>query len=391
MDFDEKDFRLADCFKPVLEEGAYIITGSQDVTSPVMEQFSATRDFYVAANTENLAVGELFSVYPNPEQQGNFSGTLPFMVLNNPAYPWIRHWTNDIGGAPVPWLALIVVAGNEGAVETDITYSQLLTLKEDGVFFPYDKNAAARCKDDDKIHILTLPRAVCDEVMPAAEDLPWLTHAKYVNLAAAEDAISEQDGWFSTIVANRFVPSDGESTVKSTIYLIAVDKYLGHPIPDHCEFVRFVSLYHWNVYSQNVEDESFVGLMSGLSRNSRSVEGNSLKPHYLRTGEKTYSLYHSPLLPLDSARYENINGEENYTADGRMIYDWETGIFDVSYAAAFNLGRLITLSRRSEAEAITAWRKEHAMERHLRMLDSAVGLSAVDLEELCRRITEEKL
>lgn len=391
MDFDDKDFKLADCFKPVLEEGTYRITGSQDVTSPVSEKFNATRDFYVAADTETLAAGELFSVYPIPEQQGDFSGTLPFIVLNNPAYPWIRHWTNDIGGVPVPWLALIVVAGNEGAEEADITYSQLLTLKEDGVFFPYSNNAAARCKDDDNIHILTLPKAVYHEVMPAAEDLPWLTHAKYVNLSAAEDSISEQDGWFSTIIANRFVPSGGESPVKSTIHLIAVDKYLDQSIPDNCEFVRFVSLYHWNVYSENAEDKSFAGLVNGLSRNSRSVEEKSLKPHYLRTGEKTYSLYHSPLLALHSARYENINGEGNYTADGRMIYDWETGIFDVSYAAAFNLGRLITLSRRSEAEEITAWRKRDAMKRHLCMLDSAVGLFAVDLKELCKRITEEKL
>ncbi len=398
MNNDEMDFKLADSFRPRLEEGKYTIKGMQEVSLPVQDHFSVSKDFYVAANAETISPKDIFSIYPAAEQRGDFSGTLPFIVLNNPNYPWIRRWTDDIDGMPVPWLALIVVSQEDEPAEMDVKHSELARLQENGVFFPYRENAAAQCKDDDNIHILTIPKAAYDALMPAKEDLIWLTHAKYVNLSASEDDIAAQDGWFSTIIANRFVPigqASGQNTqdapLKSTVHLITPDGYLNAAIPPDCSQVRFISIYHWNLYSEKTEEKSFVALVEGLSRNSGTIKEKALKPHYLRTGEKTYSIYHSPLLPYTSARYDNINGEETYTADGRLVYHLETGIFDVSYAAAFNLGRLITLSRRMEAEKITAWRKSTALQRHLNRLADSMELPPDDLQELCRLLTEEGL
>ncbi|MDR1689988.1 MAG: hypothetical protein LBS21_15485 [Clostridiales bacterium] len=391
MDVNERDFKIADYYKPALAEGTYTISGVQNVTSPETDTFKANKNFYVAVNTETIAHSDIFSVYPFPEQRGDFSGTLPFIVLNNEVYPWMRHWMDDINGRPVPWLALIVLSQDEGAAQGDIKYSQLLNLKEKGVYFPYVNNPASLSRDDDNVHIVTIPKAVYEKIIPAAEDLPWLTHAKFINLSAAEDSVAEQNGWYSTIIANRFVPSVKNRAVKSTVHLVSVDGYLNGNISAEYNYVRFVSLHHWSVYSEKTEEKSFVTLAQGLSRNCREVKDNSLKPHYLRTGEKTYSFYRSPLLPLESKRLENINGEEKFTADGRLIYDLENGIFDVSYSAAFNLGRLITLSRRGEAEKIVAWRKDEAASRHLNSIDSAIGLRLYNLEELCQNLTENKL
>jgi hypothetical protein len=392
-DANEKDFKIADYILPALEEGSYRAEGKQKVTLNAVagETFSVTKNFYVAANAETISPDEIFSVYPLPEQQGDFSGTLPFIVLNNKNYPWIRHWTADIEGLPVPWLALIVVSEDETESETDVTHAELATVKENGVFFPYNEKAITFCKKDDAIHLLKISKKTYTEIMPSKEDLAWLTHAKFVNLSAAEDSITEKDGWFSTIIANRFVPSKKDKALKSTVHLVAIDAYLNSTIPANCESVRLISIYHWSVYSENTEEKSFVSLINGLEENSASVMEKSLKTHYVRTGEKTYSFYHSPLLPLHSARYEHINGEEKFTADGRLIYDTKNGIFDVSYSAAFNLGRLITLSRRSEAEKISAWRKDSSVHHHLQKLDSSIGISAFDLEELCKHLTEKKL
>lgn len=386
----EMDFKLADSFQPGLGEGKYTIQGTQEVTMPVSDHFSATKDFYVAANAETISPEEIFSIYPAAEQRGDFTGTLPFLVLKNPGYPWIRRWTDDIDGLQVPWLALIVVSQNEEPAEMDVKHSELVKLKEDGVFFPYKENAVTLCRPDDSIHILTIPKAVYDALMPAKEDLPWLAHAKFVNLSAAEDEVAQQDGWFSTIIANRFVPFDQEMPLKSTVHLVTPDGYLNGSIPSDCERVRFISIYHWNLYSEKTEEKSFVSLAEGLGSNSGAVRERALKPHFLRTGEKTYSIYHSPLLPFPSARYDNINGEERYTADGRLIYQSENGIFDISYAAAFNLGRMITLSRRLEAEKIAAWRKDTAMQKHLDKLACNMEISVTDLCELCSLLTEEE-
>lgn len=374
--------------KPAIEEGRYTITGRQDVSQPESDTFRVKKEVCIAANTRILLQQNVFSVYPPPEQQGDFAGTLPFLVLNDQTYPWIRHWRDDIDGKPVPWLALIVVSGEEGAVEMDVKNSELPGLMEKGVYFPLKETEVTACREDDNVHILTVPKQTYRDVMPAAEDLPWLTHVKFVDLSASEDFIAEQDGWFSTMIANRFVPSFDGRSVKSTVHLVSVDGYLNGDIPADCDRVRFISIYHWSVYSEKTQDQSFVSLMNGISRNSRSVEGQSLKPHYLRTGEKTYSRYHSPLIPYHTERYENLGGEDRYTADGRLIYDAQNGILDVSYSAAFNLGRLISLSRRTEAEKIVAWRREQALNKHLDMLDQAIGISLSDLCEICGRLAE---
>lgn len=389
MSYSEQNFKLADYVKPSIEEGKYTITGTQSVSLPVQDKFVVQKDICVAANTRTLPPNEIFSVYPAPEQQGDFAGTLPFIVLNNQVYPWIHYWRKDIDGLPVPWLALIVVSEEEGAEETDVKNSELAGLKEEGAFFPLDSQGATACKDDDNIHILTVPIKTYREIMPAAEDLPWLVHAKFVDLSATEDSIAEQDGWFSTIIANRFAPSHEGRMVKSTVHLISVDGYLNGSIPENCSAVRFISIYHWSIYSEKTQDRSFVSLMDGLGQDSRCIGQQTLKPHYLRTGEKTYSLYHSPLLPYHSDRYDNLGGEDRYTADGRLIYNAQTGILDVSYSAAFNLGRLITLSRRTEAEKIVAWRREQAVKNHLDSLDRAIGLSLSDLEDICSKLTRQ--
>jgi hypothetical protein len=254
MDSDNKNFKLADSVLPLLTEGKYTVKGVQDITVPQKESFSSESCFYVAADTEKLSEDKIFGFYPNASDKGDYSGTLPFIVFNDPVYPWLSKQAEDIDSFAVPWLALIVVCENEVDSETDVKHSELASLKENGVYFPYDSNCVTTSADDDNVHLLTLSKDIFNRIVPSKEDMIWLTHAKYVNLSASEDSIAEQDGWFSTVIANRFVPSEAGKEVRSTAHLVSMKGYSGDDIPSDCSKIRMISLYHMDICSAAVSE-----------------------------------------------------------------------------------------------------------------------------------------
>ena len=169
------------------------------------------------------------------------------------------------------------------------------------------------------------------------------------------------------------------------------------------DFVKIISLYHWNIYSdiKEIADKSFETIINDMtdknnpSKRKRLTE-SALKEHYLRSGEKTYSWYHSPILPMKYERPKDValNGEKTYTSDGRLIYDFKTGIFDITYAAAFNLGRMATLSHNAEAQKIVKWRKEQKIDKHLNALkdlDNGIGIDYSALKGVIKKLKEGQL
>lgn len=390
MDNPDSKFKLADSCIPPLYEGDYTIRLTQEVTKPDKDEFSVEKKFCVAANTEFLSEDMIFSIYPAKNQQGDFSTDLPFMVFNDPSYPWMKYAGKDSSDLDVPWIALIVVKEGEAEEEKDVKYSELENEAGANVFFPYKKTKNTACKNDDLVHIIKFKKDQLSSLLPDKEDRAWLAHYKQVSLSNAEDCLTHQDNNFSAVIANRFPPYIEGSITKSTVHLIAACDYDDLDSTD-AEFVNVISLYHWDIYSEKNTDKSFVTIVEGLQGNSRSVMDGMLKPHYLRTGEKTYSWYHSPLLPEKYIRADNINGEETFTSDGRLIYNKENGIFDVTYSAAFNLGRLVTLSHFTEAQEIVSWRKQQRIKDHLDDLEKNTAIDDYELKTVVIRLGEGKL
>lgn len=441
--FNQK-FKFADNYIPPLTEGKYCVTFTQDVSN---SHFKNTKDFCVAVNTEILTENDIFSLYPLPEQVGDFSTELPFIVLNNPTYPWIKDATNSNGeknndnnNKHIPWPALIVVSEKEIIEETDVPYEELNNLaQEAGVYFPYDedKNRISLCKPTDKIHVITITTDTFKKIMPTPEDRYWLTHCKKIDLSDAEDKTAQNDGYFSVILANRFPPNKADqiiplknknvninqdeneesinNKITNTVHLIAAycyDNYKSDSKYNESTDVKLISLYHWKIYSdtdKDVVDKSFEPLIKGLNndpdkkdpdnKNSEdtvskingSVHKQTLKPHFLRTGEKTYSLYHSPIQPINFDRAQGLNGESNYTSDRRLIYYKDQGIFDVSYAAAFNLGRIVTLSHKAEAQQIVKWRNDQRSKNQIKAQKDAINITNNDLKTVVEKLKEGKL
>lgn len=406
--FNQK-FKLADYYLPPLTEGKYHATYKQVLQqNPKVEgEYSNTKDFCVAVNTEILAENEVFSVHPLPGQSGDFSAELPFIVLNNPAYPWMKY-DPESKEKPIPWPALIVISEKEIIEEKDVLYSELKDSQEDGnnVFFRYN-NDEKLCNPNDKVHVITIAKNTFEKIMPSQQDRYWLTHCKKIDLSDAEDKTTQNDGYFSVIIANRFPPYKAEQIITTenkdeindkitnTVHLIAAYLY------DNCEYqnyqyVKMISLYHWKIYSDtDIVDKAFEPLVNGLNKGSdsykSSVHKQTLKPHYLRTGEKTYSLYHSPIQPINYDRAQNLNGEKRYTSDGRLIYYKNHGIFDASYAAAFNLGRIVTLSHKTEAQQIVNWRKNQKNKDYIKALKENIKIDNDGLKIVIKKLKEGQL
>jgi hypothetical protein len=76
----------------------------------------------------------------------------------------------------------------------------------------------------------------------------------------------------------------------------------------------------------------------------------------MRQGEKTVSWYRGPLVPLNHDKPKQIQDPVS-CADELLRYDPNTGLFDVTYAAAWQLGRLLALQNQSFALALQRARK----------------------------------
>jgi hypothetical protein len=87
-------------------------------------------------------------------------------------------------------------------------------------------------------------------------------------------------------------------------------------------------------------------------------------PHSLLQGNQTVSWYHGPLTPG-----RNKSGDIELpirSADELVRYNKDDGTFDVSYATAWELGRLLTLQKTGVAVDLFNWKRAHAHEEQLR-------------------------
>jgi hypothetical protein len=89
----------------------------------------------------------------------------------------------------------------------------------------------------------------------------------------------------------------------------------------------------------------------------------------VRTGNATFAWYRGPFAPTTTpvelaitAPGTSENLDVPQSADEAMIFSCATGVFDLSYATAFELGRLLALANRPFALGLMSWRRRsHAL------------------------------
>jgi hypothetical protein len=183
---------------------------------------------------------------------------------------------------------------------------------------------------------------------------------------------------YAVLVANR--APHGQRTTVHLVCLEGMAKYLpgdGQSLPAGTKYIRVVSLKSWQ-FTATQEKVSFEGLLRKvidqqsdpkhrgtlrLPNPEPSIEPvtNALEmgyvafPHQTRFGASTVSWYRGPLVPFAANASNRLTKPAN-NADALLRYNPSTGMFDASYSAAWQLGRLLALHDKEFAVALYQWK-----------------------------------
>ncbi|HEY4281183.1 MAG TPA: hypothetical protein VGM91_23415 [Conexibacter sp.] len=262
---------------------------------------------------------------------------------------------------------------------------------------------------DDPCQLLDVPLALFWAVAPSCQDLMLTAHARNVNVVrkATENGVpagridlSRVPGTsdFSLVLGNRS-PQAGVRAFAHLVSLEGLAPFLpadpatsddpGEVAPPTTladgtaispgGFLRLVSLASWSFTSVG-DSSQFEQLLLGLSPKTTGATpdfsiglpgagdaqttaakalgmGYTALEHHTRDGGQTVSWYRGPLLPgrVAGARLPASLS----SSDAATSYDPATGMFDLSYAGAWQLGRLLAIQDKRFSTVLCDWRREN--------------------------------
>jgi hypothetical protein len=397
-----------DGYFPALPAGTYNINVAQTLSggsSP--PSFSLPQQsFAVQAPEFFIDTTIVQTIYPPAGGSDKYGQRLPFLVLDDPSLPWERSLVPDSAPSgpanPTPWMALLIFAEGEILLPPNSnnpvssrTVSELLTADPDkNVLKPTlpanwvsDALLASTCQT------ITIPGAVFNAVMPSTADLSYLAHCRGVNTP------SEGEQLLSVLLCNRLAVANGTvhpaAPLRYYAHLVSLEGYGGYlapngsPIPQKPSGglmdVQLVSLFNWTFVSLPETGQSFEALVEGLIQSEQATAGSLSLPlsggtnlppsiegrladgyapltFVAGSGDQSFAWYRGPFSatvpqPLPAVGDPAVPAAQAKSADALMIYLVEQGLFDLSYAAAWNLGRQLALSDAAFAQNLNVCRQ----------------------------------
>jgi len=364
--------------QPSLQTGKYEIQVTQTIdSSKVANQNPFTtgpKTFYVAGERFTLNPQDIHAVFPPAGSLGDHSNVLPHIILNRSTLPWER--TIDDSSGNITWLALLLFDEDEKPEPKILTLKQLKNIDSNpSIKFPtFDLEPGQ--DNDDKITIIDVKRSLIEKILPTLQDLNYLAHVRQ----GTNDDNNLVGNEFSVIICNRLPKPKGTSVV----HLVSLERRYKDKVFDfqdagENDYIRLISLKSWS-FACIEEKHTFKKLLKNLNQSPSTLRlpgsshtENYLKmgyvplPHYLRQGGKTISWYRSPLatgenstdieLAISSAGNSTDIKLAIGSADQLVRYNPDNGMFDVSYAAAWELGRLLALQNKGFSISLYRWKR----------------------------------
>jgi hypothetical protein len=363
--------------------------------------------FSVDAPRFTLNPADIHSVYPPVNETGRFDNALPHVVFTRRTLPWERTLDGEppeLGKAFPPWMGLLLLEEDELLDQVtgqryEVRSLPVVSRDKDSLLIPHDKGMVLapdlgqnvlgdgsekwekeKWQYEEKSCLaIDLPADLFKAVAPRTDDLPHLAHVRQVDTGNKEVLGINDRGWFSLIIGNR-LPQANKSHRTFLVSLEGFqDRLKEHWTPNSGQMVRLAVLGTWgftcegsNDFKAHMNHLNFESPDSWLHLPYNSYDDNSLDAknivngaysrgytafnHVMRQGEKTVSWYRGPLVPLNYDKPRQVQ-EPVSCADELLRYDPDTGLFDVTYAAAWQLGRLLALQNQSFALALNRARK----------------------------------
>jgi len=355
--------------RPNLEAGSYNISVTQQINANGnQDSYTATLNFAVQGERFTIDSQEIQAVFPPDGSLGDHSNVIPHLIMTRSTLPWERSAIR--GNDHHPWLALLLFSDQEKPTLQSITLSE---LKNTGSYlakypsFDYEPGQAA----DDRVAVIDVPRSVLENLLPSLAELSLLTHVRQGLNSFGQSLGNEM----ATVMGKR-LPAQGRI---STVHLVSLeDRYTDGGFDfqgaGNSDTIRLVTLKSWSFACVD-EKQSFSKLLTNLIPNSRTLSTLRL-PHnsnadaetflsqgliplqrHKRTGQTDVAWYRSPLIPGDSSETVSL---PVLSADSLVKTHPHDGLQNVAYAAAWELGRLLTLNNQRVATAIYNWKRRTA-------------------------------
>lgn len=393
--------RFIDSQRPVLMDGDYLVSMTHEVENLGLLA-KRSLEFTVTGPRFSLDPSEISSVFPPKQSEGDFGAVLPHVILTRPTLPWERSATFEKHVTPgdpnhdhmeskttPSWLALLVFEESEIAGKTKIIKaSELITDEAGAQANPPPPQAgdtiaqlarASADNSDASVLVLDVDKDLALEILPKVGDLRFLTSVRDV-VKTTQGALNETRG---VVVANR-LPVPGRRNI---VHLVSLEHqfrplttmqegddwwnthehWARQNIPG--DFLRFVSLAHWEFTCdksegnlQNILDSLVLSELSlpmtNLESTQAAVYSGAVPVEYrLSTGVKTAAWYKGPFHPV-SRRVSLPLPVRN--ADALMQIDSATGMADITYATAWEMGRLLALKDPAIGIRLNQWKQQLA-------------------------------
>lgn len=389
--------KLADNCIPALKadeyqiEVTYSITGNNGSISESSTSPPTPQKFRVAGPRFSLDISSVYSCSPSPGSQGVYETHLPDIVISEPYFPWERALVSN--DTSVPWVALIVLSADE-LLSPVIPAGQRITGPNADKVYTLDSA--------DKLAGLSISNVNCPSIsssMPAEDKVPcklivvpktlfnkffgtlssgsmyhkYYAHYRKINSGSYQiDGLTEK-GDFSVIFGSRFP----KPSAVNYVHLVSLEGYQNTINVGSTKDCCMVSLYSWSFVCDSTKSENFHDLMSRLGPTAtapltvpssttnaqiRARLSNGFIPvkYHLRTGEDTMGWYRGPFTPVqvDSRPFTKISGPiTSVSGTNLLIFDPAYGTFDITYAAAWQLGRSLALSSSKFLSALMEFRQ----------------------------------